>query len=254
MSTRSFLFLAVGSAALLALHAASRAGDPGQPPAPPAQKPAPGANGANTTTHAGGWRPLFDGRTTQGWRGFGKPGFPERGWAVEDGVLKKIAGVHGGDIVSVETFDDFELEWEWRIPPKANNGVKYFILEERGSPIGHEYQMIDNAEAPAGKHQTASFYDVLPPRAGLAAPRIGDWNASRIVVRGSHVEHWLNGTLVLSYELGSAEVVAGIAQSKFKDVPGFGTKVRGHILLTDHNDEAWFRNIRVRTPGGPNPP
>jgi hypothetical protein len=197
---------------------------------------------------AAGWRLLFDGRTTQGWRSFGKPTFPERGWKIEEGVLKKVAGVRGGDILTDETFDDFELSWEWRIPTRANNGVKYFIREERGAAIGHEYQMIDDSLENLAKHQTASFYEVLPPEAGKPAVRLNDWNQSRIIVQGNHVEHWLNGAKVLTYELGSATVRAAVADSKFKDVPGFGTKLRGHLLLTDHNDEAWFRNLKVRVP------
>jgi hypothetical protein len=210
----------------------------------------------NTLTmaeRAAGWRLLFDGQTTNGWRGFKKPGFPEKGWRIEDGVLKKVAGVRGGDLITVETFGDFELSWEWRIPAGANNGVKYLITETRASAIGHEYQMIDDATIQDPKGATAAFYDVLPPKPDKGPPRIGYWNTSRIIVRGDHVEHWLNGDLVLTYELGSPEVRAAVAKSKFKSVEGFGTKLRGHILLTDHNDEAWFRNLKLREPPPPRP-
>jgi hypothetical protein len=195
---------------------------------------------------AAGWRLLFDGVTTQGWRGFRQPAFPSRGWVVEDRILKKVQGVRGGDIVTTETFEDFELSWEWWIPPGANNGIKYFIIEERGRAIGHEYQMIDDSRLRDPKQQTASFYDVLPPNADKEPPRIGEWNHSLIRVRGQQVEHWLNGIQVLSYTLGSPEVMSAVAKSKFHDVPGFGTKVRGRILLTDHTDEAWFRRIMIR--------
>jgi hypothetical protein len=193
-----------------------------------------------------GWQLLFDGRTTQGWRSFRKPTFPSQGWIVEDGILKKVARVRGGDIITTAKFSEFELSWEWRIPPGANNGVKYFITEERTAAIGHEYQMIDDSRVGDPKGTTAAFYAVLPPKPGKTRPRINDWNQSRVVVRGNHVEHWLNGDRVLEYELGSPEVMAGVAQSKFRAVAGFGTRIEGHILLTDHGDEAWFRNIKIR--------
>ncbi|MBI3880629.1 MAG: DUF1080 domain-containing protein [Verrucomicrobia bacterium] len=197
-----------------------------------------------------GWKLLFDGKTTQGWRSFKKQTFPAQGWTVEDGCLKCIAGGHGGDIISLDTFDNFDLRWEWKLPPGANNGVKYFITEERASAIGHEYQMLDDALHPDGKagakHTTASFYDVLPPKEGKPLKPPGQWNTSRVLVQGNHVEHWLNGELVLVYELGSDEVKAGVAASKFKNVAGFGTHIKGHILLTEHQDEAWFRDVKIR--------
>jgi hypothetical protein len=207
------------------------------------------ATGAEVLTAdelAAGWRLLFDGVSTQGWRGFRQPAFPSRGWIVEDRMLKKVGGVRGGDIVTTETFEDFELSWEWWIPPGANNGIKYFIVEERGRAVGHEYQMIDDSRVRDPKQQTASFYDVLPPHPDREPPRIGEWNHSLIRVHGEQVEHWLNGMMVLSYTLGSPEVLSAVAKSKFHDVAGFGTKVQGHILLTDHTDEARFRRIMIR--------
>jgi hypothetical protein len=195
---------------------------------------------------AEGWKLLFDGKTTAGWRGFKKQTFSEKGWVVEDGCLKKVANVQGGDIITTSTFSDFDLRWEWRIPAKANNGIKYFITEERSGAIGHEYQMIDEGTVSAGKHSTASFYDVLPPSKTDATKPPGEWNQSRVFVKGNRVEHWLNGARVLEYELGSEGVKAAVAASKFKDVKGFGEKLKGHILLTDHRDEACFRNVKIR--------
>jgi Domain of Unknown Function (DUF1080) len=198
------------------------------------------------------WKPLFNGKDLTGWRPYGKRAIPGAGWKVEDGILKKIQGMRGGDIITDEKFDNFELSWEWRISPAGNNGVKYFVTEERPSAPGPEYQMIDDATNPDGKngptHQTASFYDVLPPspEKDKVLKAAGDWNTSRIVVRGNRVEHWLNGAQVLAYETGSDAVKQGIARSKFKNAPGFGDKIKGHILLTDHKDECWFRNIRIR--------
>jgi hypothetical protein len=220
------------------LSALALRGADSSPPAP--------LNSLSEAERAAGWRLLFDGQSTHGWRGFRQPGFPAQGWVVEEGILKKIARVRGGDLVTEATFGDFELAWEWRLPARANSGVKYFILEERAKPIGHEYQMLDDRLAREGKYATAAFYDVLPPSPDKPAPRIGDWNQSRVRVQGAHVEHWLNGVRVLAYELGSDTVLAAVSRSKFKDVPGFGTKVRGHILLTDHGDEAWFRNLKIR--------
>ncbi len=203
----------------------------------------------NTLTAAekqAGWRLLFDGQTTAGWRNFKKPGIvTTNGWVVEDGWLKKVAKARGGDIITVDQFTDFDLQWEWRIPRRANNGVKYSITEERGSAIGHEDQMIDDSLVRQKKAATASFYEVLPPKDHAPIKFAPEFNHSRILVQGNHVEHWLNGEKVLTYECGSEEVMAGVARSKFKTVQGFGTKIKGHILLTDHNDETSFRNIKI---------
>ena len=196
-----------------------------------------------------GWKLLFDGQTTAGWRGFNKPAFPGQGWIVEAGALKHQAKGGGGDIITVDRFTDFELQFQWRVATGANSGVKYFINEERGQPIGHEYQVIDdNAHADAlrgGKWQTASLYDLFPPENKTLRP-VGEWNDSRILVAGKHVEHWLNGKKVLEYELESAALKAAIATSKFKNVSGFGTKFSTPILLQDHGDEVAYRNLKLR--------
>ena|SRR2546423_160643 len=197
-----------------------------------------------------GWRLLFDGRTTKGWRGYKHTAMPAKGWKVEAGILTKVGGEHGGDIITEEKFDNFELSWEWRISPAGNNGLKYLVTEDRPSAPGHEYQMIDdtkNHDAKVGPHRaTGSFYDVLPPADDKPLKPAGEWNHSRVVIQGNHVEHWLNGKKVLEYELGSDAVKAAIAKSKFKNAPAFGEKIRGHIMLTDHGDECSFRNIRIR--------
>jgi hypothetical protein len=192
-----------------------------------------------------GWVDLFDGKSLKGWRNYGSKEVTGKGWIVEEGVLKKVAKERGGDLITERQYDDFVLEWEWRIPAKANSGVKYFVRERGGSAIGHEYQMVDNATMSKPVWLTATFYDVLPTTTN-ATPRIGDWNQSRLVVRGNHIEHWLNGVKVLEYECGSPEVRAAVARSKFKAAPEFAEKVRGHVLLTDHQDECWFRNIRIK--------
>jgi hypothetical protein len=195
-----------------------------------------------------GWRLLFDGQTTQGWRGFGKQDFPKEGWVVEDGWLKH-KGKGGGDIITRLQFIDFELTFTWRIAVGGNSGVKYFIDEQRGSPIGHEYQLIDDERHPDAKRgphrKTAALYDAL----AAVKPRLrpaGQVNTSKIVVRKNRVEHWLNSKLVLRYQLGSAELAEAKARSKFKDEARWGTKFPTPILLQDHGDEIWFRDLKIR--------
>lgn len=208
-------------------------------------------NALTITEKQTGWRLLFDGKSLSGWRTYNKQSAPGAGWKVENGLLKKAAGERGGDIVTDDQFGDFEFSWEWRISKGGNNGVKYLVTEKRTSAPGHEYQMIDDDGHPDGKlgpkRQTAAFYDVLPPAADKPLKTVGEWNASRVIVQGNHVEHWLNGTMVLAYELDGDATKAAIANSKFKNAPAFGTKIRGHIMLTDHQDECFFRNIKIRS-------
>jgi len=211
-------------------------------------------NTLSAAEKSAGWKLLFDGRSLQGWHLYPKKAAPQAGWKVEEGILKKLPKIQGGDIVTDDTFGDFDLTWEWRISAAGNNGVKYLVTEERPSAPGPEYQMIDDQGNSDGKlgptHQTASFYDVLPPASDKPLKPVGEWNSSRILVQGNHVEHWLNGMKVLEYELGSEQVKAAVAASKFKSARGFGTKLRGHILLTDHRDECWFRNLKIRELAG----
>jgi hypothetical protein len=218
---------------------------------------APPVNKLSSAERKAGWRLLFDGKTTKGWRGFKKPGFPHDRWVVKDRSLQHLASgagdSHGtGDIVTVDRFGDFDLRFEWRIAPGGNSGVKYLVTEERAGPIAHEYQVLDDERHPdaaVGPHrQAAAFYDVLAPAADKPSRPAGEWNQGRILVKGDHVEHWLNGRKVLEYELDSEALEAAIAKSKFKDVAGFESKLEGHILLQDHGDAVAFRGLKILSP------
>ncbi len=199
---------------------------------------------------AEGWRLLFDGHSTSGWHSFKQTRFPAKGWVVEDSWLH-CQGNSGGDVLSDAEFEEFDLRWEWKIEAAGNSGVKYFVLEDGDSAIGHEYQMLDDELNPDGKlangkRITASFYDVLKPTAKTPTKPVGEINESRILVRGNHVEHWLNGVKVLEYDCGSPAIKVAVAESKFKGRPGFGDRLKGHILLQDHHSQVWFRNLKIR--------
>jgi hypothetical protein len=204
-----------------------------------------------------GWTSLFDGATLAGWRGYKQRDAARTRWRVQDGMLTVPANdgkdTRGAmDLITTETFDQFELTLEWRVSPGGNSGVKYFVLEDMDSAIGHEYQIIDDerhADAKLGpERQTAAFYDVLAASSRPIRPA-GEFNQSRIIVNGRTVEHWLNGTRVLRYELGSPALAAAVDDSKFKGITRFGKLQKGHILLQDHGDAVWYRNIRIRRIG-----
>lgn len=200
------------------------------------------------------WTSLFDGQSLEGWRGYRRSDASDTRWSAERGLLtvpqSDGADTRGArDLITIDTFDRFELTFEWRISEGGNSGVKYFVLEDADAAIGHEYQIIDDARHPDAKmgtdRQTGAFYDVLPALPQGRQPA-GAFNLGRIVSSGARVEHWLNGVRVLRYELGSEALRTAIAGSKFKDVARFGTLQRGHILLQDHGDRVWYRNIRIR--------
>ena len=192
------------------------------------------------------WQSLFDGKTMSGWTALdGKE--PGKGWQVEEGIIH-LKG-QGGNLISTEEFSEFELEWEWKIAPGANNGLKYWVTKMGNDWLGIEYQMIDDGVSPDGKigsnHATASFYDIKAAPTDKPLKKAGEWNISRIVSRKGVVEHHLNGKLVVSADTKSPEWKTLVAASKFKNKPEFASG-KGRIMLTDHQSEAWYRNIRIR--------
>ena len=207
-------------------------------------------NELTATEKSAGWQLLFDGKSFAGLRAYKQAGPPKLGWEIKDGLLKTVPKVKGSELITEKKFTDFEFSWEWRLAESANNGIKYCVTEDRPNAPGYEYQMLDDKRHPDAKagpiRQTASFYYVLPPAADKAYREAGEWNQSRVVIKGTHVEHWLNGKLALAYDLGSPEVKAGVANSKFAKEPGFGDKITGHLMFTYHQDECWYRNIKIR--------
>jgi hypothetical protein len=222
-----------------------------------AQQPAAAPNTLTQAEKKAGWILLFDGHSLDGWRGYKKPDAVDSRWKVVDDSLSLPADngrdTHGQrDIISKDTFEQFELVVDWKIAEGGNSGIKYFVLEDQDSAIGHEYQTIDDERHPDAKigphRQTAALYDVLPALDRPVKPA-GEWNTTRIIVRGQTVEHWLNGKKVLQYELNSPALNAAIAKSKFKGIERFGKRQNGYILLQDHGNQVWFRNIKIRRLG-----
>ena len=213
-----------------------------------------------------GWKLLFDGKTTNGWRGAYKDAFPARGWTVAGGLLtiQKSDGSESqsfGDIVTDGEFSDFDLMFDFKLTEGANSGVKYFVAEQspkpKGSAFGLEFQVLDDERHPDakmgrdGNRTVGSLYDLIPASAKKANP-IGEWNTGRVISKGKHVEHWLNGKKVVDYERGSEKFRELVAMSKYKapeyNANGrFGEAPKGHILLQDHGNQVSFRNIKIKT-------
>lgn len=240
--TRSLAVPLITASFLLGCAQSPRAGDTDTMTASDA------STGATTaSSDSGGWRSLFDGRTTAGWRGYRGTPVPA-GWRAVNGELVRESG--GGDIVTEDAFRDFELELEWKVAPAGNSGIMYRVTEDAENTYesGPEMQVLDDAaHADGGSRLTAAgaLYGLYPSPPGVVKPA-GEWNRVRIVVDGNRVEHWLNDVKVVEAEMNSADWNAKVAASKFKEWPGYGKAREGRIALQDHGDRVAFRNIRIR--------
>ena len=210
-----------------------------------------------------GWKMLWDGKTTHGWKGAKLDGFPESGWEIKDGILSVLASgggesEAGGDIVTTDLYSDFELKLDFKITEVANSGIKYYVDTEinkgAGSSIGLEFQILDDERHPdaklgnhVGSRTIGSLYDLIQADTAKVVHPIGQWNQARIVSNKNHVEHWLNGRKVLEYERKSPEYLQLVKESKYKKWSNFGEADQGRILLQDHGDFVSFRNIKIRS-------
>ncbi|WP_370453823.1 DUF1080 domain-containing protein [Proteiniphilum sp. X52] len=218
------------------------------------------ANTISEREAAEGWKLLWDGKTTEGWRGAKLDHFPQKGWSIDNGVLKvhKSGGgesTNGGDIVTTRPYKNFMLKVDFRITEGANSGIKYFVdtnlNKGEGSAIGCEFQILDDKSHPdaklgvEGNRTLGSLYDLIP--APKDKPfRGGFFNTAMVIVKGNHVEHWLNGVKIIEYQRNNQMWEALVNYSKYKDWPNFGNAQEGLILLQDHGDEVWFQNIKIK--------
>ena len=230
----------------------------------------------NTLTEqekADGWKLLWDGKTTDGWRSPKSEAFPDQSWRIADGVLTVDPGwtngeaeaQSGGDIITRERYGNFELSADFRCSHGCNSGIKIFVQPNlspvdkvtgkptgKGSAIGLEYQILDDANHPDAKlgrdgdRKLGALYDLFPCDPAKPVNPVGEWNHARIISQGHHVEHWLNGRKILEYDRGSAAFRDAVAKSKFKNIPDFGEWADGHILLQEHGSEVSFRNVKIR--------
>jgi hypothetical protein len=233
-----------------------------RPPGMPADAPAPEATAHNTLTpgeEAAGWILLFDGESTEGWRRYGGGGVPET-WAVLDGELVLQTGggnMDGGDIVTRAEYTDFELVFDFKVGPSGNSGVFYRVREHEGKglwQVAPEYQVLDDPAYPASEdwdprtHRTAENYDLHAASRRIVHPE-GEWNSGRIVVEGTHVEHWLNGQMTVEYDLYTDEWEALVAAGKFGVEEHYARATSGSIGLQDHGTPVWYRDIKIRPLG-----
>jgi hypothetical protein len=218
---------------------------------------------------AEGWKLLWNGKNARGWRGAKLQSFPKSGWEIKDGVLTVLESgggesTAGGDIVTRQRYDNFELKLEFKITPGANSGIKYLCQPNldpitgtgakaaTGSAIGLEFQILDDQRHPDAKNgrdgnrTMGSLYDLITADPAKRPSEIGEWNTAHIVSDNGRMEHWLNGTKILEYDRGSDEFRDLVAQSKYRNIPGFGEWADGHILLQDHGNTVSFRSIKLR--------
>lgn len=206
-----------------------------------------GDHAEEQATDSDDWRSLFDGESAAGWMNYGKGGVAT-GWEAQDGALVMVGG--GGDIVTADEYEDFELELEWQVAPGGNSGIFFNVVDGLGAvwSSGPEMQVLDNTTHQDGKNvltSSGSCYALYAPARDVTRPA-GQWNQARLMSKNGHVQHWLNGALLCEYTIGSDDWNERVAASKFKDMPQFGSASRGRIALQDHGDRVAFRNLRIR--------
>lgn len=243
-------------AALLTLGFVAACGSPPDDAATSAAMALPAANTLTADEQAAGWTLLFDGVSTEGWRGYGRRDFPTGGWSVEGGELigqSSSGDMDGGDIMTVAEFTDFELVFDFKVGPEGNSGVFYRVREKDGRDlweVAPEYQVLDDpayidmGTMDMSTHLTGDNYDLHAASVRPTKP-VGEWSTGRIVVDGNHVEHWLNGEMTVEYELFSADWEARVATSKFA-VEDYARAPTGSIALQDHGTPVWYRNMKIR--------
>ena len=229
-----------------------------------AQKP----NVLTAAERKAGWQLLFDGHSLTGWHALGFTTMPQGLWTVENGALKHLVKRKGAlqadgqplvgfDLISDSSYQNFELSWSWKISRAGNSGVKYNVSEELSTSMspphaakGWEYQMIDDAKNEDNKlatHRSGALYDMFAPNEKKRVKPAGQWNRSRLVFRGNHGEHWLNGQKVVEFDLGTPAYDSAFALSKYAKYPDwFPVRRKGQIVLQDHDDVVWFRDIKIR--------
>jgi hypothetical protein len=226
-----------------------------------------GPNTVSAAELAAGWRLLFDGQTFDGWRGLGYDSVPSAHWKIENGAIRKVPSgeiprmadgqpARGGDLMTKERFADFELSWEWKIGRAGNSGVKYNVSEALSmaaapnhAALGFEYQLLDDdlhEDNKVPSHRAGALYDLIAPNASKTLRPVGEWNVSKLVFRGNHGEHWLNGSKIVEFELGTPRMDSLLARSKYRNIKDFAQRRVGHLVLQDHGDEVYFRSIKIR--------
>ncbi|NDV58342.1 DUF1080 domain-containing protein [Bacteroides sp. 519] len=206
------------------------------------------------------WKLLWDGKSNEGWRGARIDNFPAKGWVMDNGILKVLKSdggesTNGGDIVTKKQYKNFILKVDFKITAGANSGIKYFVdpgmNKGAGSAIGCEFQILDDEKHPdaklgvKGNRKLGSLYDLIPAPEDKPVKKT-DWNTAMIIVKGNHVEHWLNNKKIIEYDRNTQMFNALVAYSKYRDWPNFGNSAQGHILLQDHGDEVWFKNVKIK--------
>ncbi len=194
---------------------------------------------------------LFDGKTLNGWRNSQRDTLPDKGWYVENSeLIFDPAKGHGSDIITTRSFKNFDLSVQFKISEGGNSGIKYFLLPN--TSLGCEYQVIDDSRHPDarlgvnGNRKTGALYDIMPADPDKPYKPAGEWNTARIVVKGNHAEHWLNGVKILEYERGSEAFKEDIAKSKFNTTKGFAEATSSPVLLQAHGDKVSYRNIKIK--------